>query len=150
MLVCDRLSCVYAGVCMVEPCVCWCVIWWSHVYAGVCMVKLCVCWCVIGGAVCMLVCDRLSCVYAGVCMVELCTCWCVIGGAVCMLVCDWLKALSIRLWWNLRRFSKCPRSERGSPTLARQPSSQVKPCCCLSVCYTLALLLVRSHRLPAK
>ena len=65
MLVCDRLSCVYAGVCMVEPCVCWCVIWWSHVYAGVCMVKLCVCLCVYGEAVCMLVCDWWSRAYAG-------------------------------------------------------------------------------------
>jgi len=59
------------------------------VYAGVCMVKLCICWCVIDGAVRMLVCDWWSCVYAGVCMVKLCVCWCVIGGAVCMLVCDW-------------------------------------------------------------
>jgi len=39
--------------------------WWSHVYAGVCMVELCTCWCVIGEAVCMLVCDWWSCVYAG-------------------------------------------------------------------------------------
>ena len=62
---CDWWSHVYAGVWLMEPCVCWSVIGWA-VYMLVCdMVEPCVCWCVYGEAVCMLVCDWWSCVYAG-------------------------------------------------------------------------------------
>ena len=95
---CDWWSHVYAGVWLMEPCVCWSVIGWA-VYMLVCdMVEPCVCWCVYGEAVCMLVCDWWSCVYAGLWSVELCVCWCVYGGAVYMLVCDWWSHVYAGVW----------------------------------------------------
>ena len=119
---CDWWSHVYAGVWLMEPCVCWSVIgwavymlvcvWWSRVYAGVCMVEPCVCWCVYGGAVCMLVCVWWSHVYAGVCMVKLCVCWCVIWWShvyagvcmvklcICWCVIDGAVRMLVCDWWS--------------------------------------------------